>query len=270
MMNSGMRLLVSIASLYWIVGCGKKENVDYSAKALTETTLVVDKIDAVIGLPDTMKEASTSTDNRKEWEPTAGMFAGPTVTLSTSYDNPQSLEDAVKAAQVTSGFAVTRKEKVGEAFLVSAQSSDKGGFTVSSWVPADADRTLKCTASWISPSGEIQNVEAQRAWAEKLCSGARPKNPVAKVTVTPEMTDFLSQFGTGVSVGKALTKYGAKGLKTQDMELYDLKEPKITRAATNGPNTCYTVSAKAGVTTRTYELCWQGSKIVEVKDRGMH
>jgi hypothetical protein len=88
--------------------------------------------------------------------------------------------------------------------------------------------------------------------------------------VLPEMTKFMGLLdGTSKKVGVALKKFGTAGLKTQDMQDWNLATPQITATSTNGKQTCYTMDAASGATTRTYELCWAGGKIVSVKDDGM-
>lgn len=86
-----------------------------------------------------------------------------------------------------------------------------------------------------------------------------------KVEVSAEMQDFLSGFGSHTAVTASLAKHGAEGLATQDMEMYDLTDPVVT--AKEGD--CYTFDAKAGMTTRTYGVCWEGGKIASVEDKGM-
>jgi hypothetical protein len=53
------------------------------------------------------------------------------------------------------------------------------------------------------------------------------------------------------------------------MVMYDLIEPKVTKAELHGAKTCYTIEARAGATTRTYLVCWDGAKIAAVDDMGM-
>jgi hypothetical protein len=91
----------------------------------------------------------------------------------------------------------------------------------------------------------------------------------ASVEVSAEMKDFLGGMGSSSQVAASLSKHGAGGLETQDMEMYDLTSPKVTAHEKRDAQDCYTFDAKAGVTTRTYVACWEGGKIVAVEDRGM-
>lgn len=92
----------------------------------------------------------------------------------------------------------------------------------------------------------------------------------AKVEVSPEMKTFLAAMkGKSPDVEAALTAHGVEGLDAKDMGMYDLGAPAVTAHEKRGDKDCYTFDAKAGMTTRTYETCWTGGKIVEVADKGM-
>ena len=100
--------------------------------------------------------------------------------------------------------------------------------------------------------------------------GGGDKPAAAKVDVSPEMQAFLADFkGKHTDVEAAIKKHGAEGLDHKDMTMYDLGSPKVTATRKDGDKTCYTFDAKAGMTTRTYDVCWAGGKITEVVDKGM-
>lgn len=81
-----------------------------------------------------------------------------------------------------------------------------------------------------------------------------------------EMEGFCTAIkGTSADVKSALATYGAPGLDNKDMDMFNLTDPNVTAA--NGD--CYTTEFKAGVTTRTYEICWEGGKIKSIADKGM-
>lgn len=108
---------------------------------------------------------------------------------------------------------------------------------------------------------------------EEAASGAKEgvagKAPV-KVEASPEMKSFLGSFnGKSTAVEAALAANGLEGLDAKDMGMYDLGSPSVTGQEKRGENDCYTFDAKAGMTTRTYDVCWKGGKIVEVVDKGM-
>ncbi len=83
---------------------------------------------------------------------------------------------------------------------------------------------------------------------------------------SPEMEAFMKMLdGKSTTVDAALTKYGSTGLNNADMNLYNLESPKVV--ATNG--NCYTMEATSGITTRTYEICWENQKIKTITNKGM-
>jgi hypothetical protein len=91
------------------------------------------------------------------------------------------------------------------------------------------------------------------------------------VMVSPDMMGFTeSLHGKSADVAAALKKSGADGLDKKDMDMYDLASPHVTATEKRGDKQCYTMDAKAGATTRTYDVCWTGSKITEIDDKGMH
>lgn len=84
--------------------------------------------------------------------------------------------------------------------------------------------------------------------------------------VSPEMKAFIGGFGTAKQVGEQLKKYGKEGLDTKDMDMYDLKEPAVIKTKQDGTSTCYSISTKAGITTRYFTVCWEAGKIVSITD----
>ena len=107
---------------------------------------------------------------------------------------------------------------------------------------------------------------------DKDKGAAGKETPAATdVKVSPDMMAFTeSLHGKSKDVSTALTKWGAENLDKKDMDMYDLTSPHVTAQEKKGEKDCYTFDAKAGATTRTYETCWQGGKITEVVDKGMH
>lgn len=262
-------IILSLAVSALALACGGKKQVDYSTTETKPTELVVDEVPVVANLP-AWKESSLSLPNAKKWESPNGMFDGPEIGISTTFAMPKNVDEAVTTATLgLNDGPPKRKEKVGEAIVVSTEAASGGSYSVHTFVPASDDKVLTCSVSYVRASGSIDHIAQQRAWAETLCLSVKPKNPPVKVEVTPEMTDFLSQFGTGVSIGKALKKHGAKGLESHDMELYDIKNPEVTKAKKDGTLTCYAISGKAGLTTRSYNVCWEGKQIKRIDDLGM-
>jgi hypothetical protein len=95
---------------------------------------------------------------------------------------------------------------------------------------------------------------------------AKPAEAAA-VEASPEMTAFLAKFdGTDEAVSAALKEYGANDeVAGNDMGMYTLGEPKVV----SKDGDCYTFEAKAGMTVRTYDVCWAEGKISKIEDKGM-
>lgn len=105
---------------------------------------------------------------------------------------------------------------------------------------------------------------------DKSEGGSGGTTAAAKTDVSPEMQAFLASIkGKSTDVDAAIKSHGAEGLDHKDMTMYDLSSPKVTASRKDGDKNCYTFDAKAGMTTRTYEVCWTGGKISEVADKGM-
>lgn len=105
---------------------------------------------------------------------------------------------------------------------------------------------------------------------DKAEGGGGTTTEAPKVDVSPEMQAFLAGIkGKSSDVEAAIKAHGVEGLDHKDMTMYDLSSPKVTATNKTGDKTCYTFDAKAGMTTRTYDVCWTGGKISEVTDKGM-
>ena len=267
-MKLSLHILVVGGALF-LFACGGKKQIDYSTTETKPTDVVVDDVPVTVNLPSGWKESPLSLPNMKRWEAPAGSFDGPEISVAAIHLMPESVEDAVGMATLGMSDGVKRKEKVGDAFVVATESAGGASFSVHTYVPATDDKALECSVSYVRATGKIENLAAQRAWAEKLCLSAKPKQAPEKITVSAEMNDFLGQFGTATSIGKALKKHGQKGLDTKDMELYDIKSPKVVKAKKNGAFTCYSIDGKAGMTTRSYDVCWSGNKIARIDELGV-
>ncbi|MCP4130323.1 MAG: hypothetical protein GY754_05020 [bacterium] len=86
--------------------------------------------------------------------------------------------------------------------------------------------------------------------------------------VIPEMKDFMKGFGSKDKVTTALKKHAGPGTDTQGMEEYDLVNPQIVKAEKVDDMMVYTIKAKAGVTTREFDIKWFNGKIAYVVDKG--
>jgi hypothetical protein len=95
----------------------------------------------------------------------------------------------------------------------------------------------------------------------QACGGSATSS---SVKVSPEMEAFMKQLnGNSDNVTAALTQYGTPELDKKDMDMYNLEKPKVVSADKD----CYTMEAGAGMTVRTYVLCWEGGKIKSVEEK---
>ena len=88
------------------------------------------------------------------------------------------------------------------------------------------------------------------------------------VEVSPEMKAFMAMLdGKDDSAGKALKKYAAKGKEKDDLGMYTLMNPKVTKSEKVGALQCYTMTSKAGAMDHVSKLCWNAAgKIAEITD----
>jgi uncharacterized protein (TIGR03067 family) len=85
--------------------------------------------------------------------------------------------------------------------------------------------------------------------------------------INPEMKDFLTAMNVdSKSVSAGLKKHAAKDIKDPNgIGDWGLESPIVTKKEQRDDLVCYTVVTKAGIITRTFEICWQGDKIKSVK-----
>lgn len=88
-----------------------------------------------------------------------------------------------------------------------------------------------------------------------------------------KMNDFMVLLdGTDGSAKKAADAYFSDSLKNSQAESnsltftnYNMKDAKVVSVE----GQCCTMEAKAGVTTRSFKLCWQGDKVTGIEDLGI-
>jgi hypothetical protein len=103
------------------------------------------------------------------------------------------------------------------------------------------------------------------------CGGGTDK-PAAAAN-PGKMNDFMAMLDdTEGSSKKAADSYFSDSLKTSEeastglgFTNYTMKEAKVV--AVEGQ--CCTMEAKAGMTTRSFKLCWQGDKVTSIRDLGI-
>lgn len=109
-------------------------------------------------------------------------------------------------------------------------------------------------------------------------AGATGDTPAEKVTKTEtaapgKMNDLMAMLdGTEGCGQKAVDAFFSDSLKNSLNESnsltfanYNMMEAKVVAAE----GQCCTMEAKAGVTTRSFKLCWTGDQVTGVEDLGM-
>ncbi len=139
------------------------------------------------------------------------------------------------AIMLLSGLAITACSK----------SEDKPTVTTSASVTAAATTTAATTAA------------ATTAQAQ----------PTA-VVASADMNAFMAMLdGKDGSSRKALKKYAVAGMQNDDLGMYNLNSPKVTKAEKVGDSQCYTMESSAGVMTHTTQTCWDAKgKISKITD----
>lgn len=89
-----------------------------------------------------------------------------------------------------------------------------------------------------------------------------------EIRLSPEMTGFLAVLdGSDRAAGKALGRYGSRATKKNDLGMYALKDPKVTKSETIGAMQCYTFESMAGAVKHVTRACWDGSgKVAQITD----
>ncbi len=88
-----------------------------------------------------------------------------------------------------------------------------------------------------------------------------------------KMDDFFKMLdGTTAGSAKAYNTYATKGFKDYnanecmpDFCDYELKNPKVI----SQQGICSTIETTAGITTRTYNICWKNDSISAIEFKGM-
>ena len=129
------------------------------------------------------------------------------------------------------------------------------------------DPTSTLTTTGSNPAKPVAATTTQAATAPAAAAPAAPA-PAAGVDVSPDMKAFMAMLdGKDASAGKALKKYGAKGLKDNDLGMYTLQGASVSKSEKVGALQCYTMISTAGAFKHTSRLCWNAAgKIAEVTD----
>jgi|GEM_PF-2910506 len=271
-----------VLALGLVAACGSKGAPDFSERSLDTKSVTFENrdlaltIDVPEGLAEDSKSPSSVTWRLAEGSTLEKLYA-PTVEVETqpSESTEALLEWAGSERLGARGFSVTRHDESDTDVVIFAEEGktedgDPTSVRVDRFVKA-AGYMVHCAASQGSSSG-LQNLEGTRTMVEKICeSMAVPEDALAP-PMTEEMKAFMSELGTNGKVADALAKYGVEGLNAKtDMGMYDLESPVVTtsvRGKTEGV-VCHFMEAKAGLTTRTYAVCWKDGKIMAVEDKGI-
>ncbi len=87
--------------------------------------------------------------------------------------------------------------------------------------------------------------------------------------VDDDMKKFMKEFGSRDKIADALKNFGAPDLTTDDIELFDLKSPRVVEADDKDGSRCYTLEAESGLMIRSYVICWLKGQIISITDQGM-
>lgn len=91
----------------------------------------------------------------------------------------------------------------------------------------------------------------------------------APVETSAEMKDFMSMLdGSDGGTGKALKKHAVASMQGNDLGMYKLKNPKVTKAEKLGVMQCYVMESEAGVMKHETKVCWDSKgKIAQITDK---
>jgi hypothetical protein len=140
------------------------------------------------------------------------------------------------------------------------------GLTLFACSKNDTNASSATTTSNTTPAATTTANAATAVATQAAPAAAAPA--AAGVEVSADMKAFMAMLdGKDDSAGKALKKYGIKGLKDNDLGMYTLQNPKVEKSEKVGPLTCYTMLSTAGVMEHTSRICWNAAgKIAEVTD----
>jgi len=284
--------LVPLVLLASAIGCKKPTNASkpWETMALKQVSDESSATKFTITLPDGLE--------RKD-DPSLGL------SFSTAYEGMNGLEVRVsvseyaeqmekeaKSLTTLSSVDVVTKKALNSGptpdFLVSGKAAS-GKKAVAHTFKRSAQTAIHCTAT-LANDAPLPELDKKLKFLEAVCTSvtpavaatpfpegaagaagsAAPSVPAPNQAPPADVGSFLAQVGPHKSTAAALKKFGGAKLKADDMDIYDLLQPQITRTHNeDGGKTCYEISGKAGATTRAFDVCWLAGKIVSVKNLGM-
>ncbi|PLX19960.1 MAG: hypothetical protein C0599_09955 [Salinivirgaceae bacterium] len=85
------------------------------------------------------------------------------------------------------------------------------------------------------------------------------------VEVSPEMQGFMDEINATNSMIDAAEKYGYNA-DEMPLDLYELKDPTVTKVEKDGDKTMYYTNFKHGIIDSDVIICWKDKVIVNIKD----
>lgn len=126
----------------------------------------------------------------------------------------------------------------------------------------------KSTTTTTASSTEAVTSAAAPTTTAATTAVATTQATATSVTVNPDMTAFMGMLdGKDGSSRKALKKYATPAMQTDDLGMYNLHDPKVTKADKSGDLQCYTMESEAGVMKHVTQVCWDAKgKISKITD----
>lgn len=121
-----------------------------------------------------------------------------------------------------------------------------------------------------TPSAAAPGVKVAAPPAARPAAPPAAKAAAGAVEASAEMKAFMAMLdGKDDSARKALKKFGGpKPVQDDDLGMYTLASPKLTKSEKVGELQCYTMETAAGMMKHTSQLCWDAKgKIVKVADK---
>jgi hypothetical protein len=219
--------------------------------------------------------SSTSSTPAKE-----SKNAEPAVAIEVSKDMKDFMNGAesfgfqvalVKYADGVATTEMTEREYSEPKLVKSEKRGDRECYTVDALSGAD-----KFTFELYWAGDKIVEIKqlAPPPGAKSASSGTAKKSDEAEgpaVDLSEEMKDFISGIdgseGDGVTapIDKSLAKYAAADVDISEIGQRAYDNPRVTAVEKQGDRDCYTLVMTGGVFTFTYELCWEGGKVVAIK-----
>lgn len=85
------------------------------------------------------------------------------------------------------------------------------------------------------------------------------------VKISPEMQGFMDEINATNSMIEAAEKFGYNA-DNMPLDLYELKEPTVTKVEKNGDKTMYYTNIKHGLIDSDVIIIWKDKVIVDIKD----